>query len=112
MLQRVTFKDKNKLSANPAERTLTDVDINQIKGKLNKTIDAFNSTVTDQNGNFLNYYTKQETEQLIDKETDQIADVVAVKAADSAVKQIISHEYINQLNFDLNSLLNKIEEFD
>lgn len=108
MLQRVKFKDKNKLSANPAERTLTDIDINQIKGKLNKTIDAINSTITDQDGNFLNYYTKQETEQLIDKQSDQIVD----KAADSAVKQIISHEYVNQLNFDLNSLVNKIEQLD
>lgn len=97
-IQRVSFKDKNKFSSNPEERTLTDIDINQIKNQLNVTIDKVNDFASGGNGggdaNLQNYYTKNEIEQLIDKEHDQL----------------ISKQYISSLQANLNSLINKIEQ--
>ena len=114
MLQKVSFKDKNKNSANPTERTLTDVNINQLKNKLNKTIDRVNSTITDGEGNFLNYYTKQQTEQLIENQTDEmigeITNNVSNGVASSVLEKVAPKEYITQLNFDLDSLINKIQD--
>ena len=112
MLQKVGFKDKNKNSANPVERTLTDVDINQIKGKLNSAIDKINSTITDDEGNYLNYYTKQETENLINQQSDQITQKVVSSTISLTAQKIIPTQYINQLNFDLDTLINKIESLD
>lgn len=101
-IQRVSFKDKNKYSSNPEQRTLTDVDINEIKNQLNITIDKVNTLENgsggssgdgDTDANLENYYTKDEIEQLIDKEQDQF----------------ISKQYISSLQSNLNSLINKIE---
>lgn len=122
MLQKVSFKDKNKNSANPTERTLTDVNINELKNKLNQTIDRVNCTITDGNGNFLNYYTKQQTEQLIQAEKDELVEEIADEIADeisneitsdvtsAVVERVAPKEYISQLNFDLSMLLDKIED--
>lgn len=106
LLQRVTFKNKNKNSANPVQRTLTDVDINQIKTKLNNTIDKINSAATDDYGNYQNYYTKEETENLINRQSNQI-----IERLSESINNIPAN-YINQLNFDLDTLVNKIENLD
>lgn len=112
MLQRVTFENKNKNSSNPIERTLTDLDINQLKTKLNKTIDRVNSTITDEQGNYLNYYNKEETQNLIDKQVEQLSDKILDETTSSVINSIIPSSYFNQLNNKLSCLINKIEKIN
>lgn len=87
MLNKINFKDKNKKSLNNDQRILTDVNINEIKSKVNAIIDHINQDI--ENPDIPeNVYTKEEVNAMIQE----------VK------ENIIDEESLLQINQDFNEL--------
>ena len=93
MLNKINFKDKNKKSLNNDQRILTDVNINEIKSKVNAIIDHINQDI--ENPDIpQNVYTKEEVNAMIQE----------VK------ENFIDEESLLQINQDFNELNNIIKD--
>ena len=93
MLNKINFKDKNKKSLNNDQRILTDVNINEIKSKVNAIIDHINQDI--ENPDIpQDVYTKEEVNAMIQE----------VK------ENFIDEESLLQINQDFNELNNLIKD--
>ena len=93
MLNKINFKDKNKKSLNNDQRILTDVNINEIKSKVNAIIDHINQDI--ENPDIpQDVYTKEEVNAMIQE----------VK------ENFIDEESLLQINQDFNELNNIIKD--
>lgn len=93
MLNKINFKDKNKKSLNNDQRILTDVNINEIKSKVNAIIDHINQDIENPDISH-DVYTKEEVNAMIQE----------VK------ENIIDEESLLQINQDFNELNNIIKD--
>lgn len=93
MLQKISFKDKNKKSLNNDQRILSDININQIKHTVNAVIDYINNDTGD-DFDQEKVYTKQQVDILIEQAKDNI----------------ISQQSLEQINDDLFDLTNMIKD--
>lgn len=92
-LNKIDFKDKNKKSLNNDQRILTDVNINEIKSKVNAIIDHINQDI--ENPDIpQDVYTKEEVNAMIQ----------------DVKENFIDEESLLQINQDFNELNNIIKD--
>ena len=100
MLDKISFRDKDKKSLSNDQRILTDTNINQIKTKINAVVDYLNTNHMPDNMQdaieaLSSYYTKNEIENLLDNLINQneITDFLTGYYNRNEISQLLSKNY-------------------